>query len=132
MCFLTRLIPLTAARVRSRAINKTFPVFPLSFPEVTITMSFFLIRSILMSLCCFDLLSEAKQIGRGEFPHFLHSARMQGGKLWPHLYDFWRQGDNLHKISIPQFPGHRPKDARSSRVALSINNYRGITVKAQV
>src|SRR5690606_25177073 len=47
----------------------------------------------------------------------------------PPLQHFRSQGHDPHKIPLPQFPGHRPEDARPARVALLVDDDGSVLIK---
>src|SRR5574341_1066124 len=46
--------------------------------------------------------------------------------------DLGRQRNDLHEFLPPQFPGHRPEDAGADRLALGVDQDRGVAIKLDI
>src|SRR5690606_30535794 len=105
MCRFWMLTPSTTTRFSRGRASSTLPVLPLSSPRMTITRSSFFtciltgFASTLRAISC------------------------------PPLQHFRSQGHDPHKIPLPQFPGHRPEDARPARVALLVDDDGSVLIK---
>src|SRR5215472_4581703 len=101
----TILTPWTMTRPSVGRTRRTSPVLPLSLPVMTTTLSPFLIFSLLMSanpkLCC-ALASE----------------------------HFGSQRHDLHELARAQLARHRSEDARADRLALLVDEHRGVAIEA--
>src|SRR5437762_10374064 len=42
------------------------------------------------------------------------------------------EGDDLHEVALAQLAGHRPEDARATRVVLGVDQHRGVLVEGDV
>src|SRR5688500_5675368 len=113
VCFLLIMIPSTRSLPVRRLTSSTRPVFPLSLPVITLTVSFFLMRMRIGSLAA---------------PRFPANPPRARGML-DHLRS---KRNDLHEFLIAQLAGHRPEDARSHRLADLVDQHRRVRIEPDV
>src|ERR1044071_8312413 len=107
----TSSLPVLSSTLRTR------PVLPLSRPEMTLTLSFFLIS---MRTGATGFLRVSAII---VLLALLPASRTLPG---PPSDDLGCQGNDLHELLIAQFARHRPEYARPHRLAGFVDEDRGI------
>src|SRR6478672_2728036 len=95
VCRLMRFTPSTTTRPCSRSTSMTLPSAPLSLPAITLTVSPFLILT---------LISEHLRCQR----------------------------DDPHEPLVAQLAAHGAEDARAARLAVGLEDHRGVLVEADV
>src|SRR6059058_5010283 len=113
------LRPSTKTRLFLGSTAFTVPVFPLSLPVITLTVSPFL---ILIAI------SRPPPRGRARAP-----SRGAGVGWWSAaLEDLRGERDDLHEVAIAQLARDRAEDARAARVVGGVDDHRGVLVEGDV
>src|SRR6202035_1025654 len=116
-CFFTIITCSTSSLASFGNTRSTRPSLPLSRPVITFTVSF---RRRSTRLCSvLTVLISNLPLSRGE-------------DVATSLQYFRRQGHNLQKLFFAQFAGYRPENAGSYRLALFIDQHRGVFIDADV
>src|SRR5436190_13932688 len=113
------LRPSTKTRLFLGSTAFTVPVFPLSLPVITLTVSPFL---ILIAI------SRPPPRGRARAP-----SRGAGVGWWSAaLEDLRGERDDLHEVAIAQLARDRAEDAGAARVVGGVDDHRGVLVEGDV
>src|SRR5271170_3540678 len=125
-CFLTIMMPSTRTRSFSAMTRRTRPCLPLSLPAITSTLS---LRLILMPAITLSHPRRSCYRGAGlRFYLCCAPPRTEGVKL----DDLGRERDDLEKLLLAEFAGHRAEDAGADRLVDVVDDDGGILVKANI
>src|SRR5215469_14335738 len=134
-CFFTIITCSTRTLASLGNTRRTRPSLPLSRPVITFTVSF---RRMSTRLCAVNTVAMFKSRSSNSVTRNFVILEKRAPVTKPDdpitksLDNLWRQGNDLQKPLLAQFPGDRTENARPHRLACFVDQDRGILVEADI